>query len=86
MLAADRAEESHGQQHQVGIHREFGAGNRLQPGVDMHGVEPLHVAVFVARELHGGDAPIARLLRVQSNSARRVLNEGMPVVVQASAL
>ena len=57
-----RPRETHRQQHQVHIQRELRAGLRLERGRRTHsdGVQLLHVAVFVAGELHGAHAPIAR--------------------------
>ena len=52
MPCLHRAEEAHGQQHQIDIERELGAGDRLELGrrADADGMQLLHVAVFVAGE------------------------------------
>jgi hypothetical protein len=76
---AHRAQEAHGQQHQVGIHGELRAGNRLElrRRTHAHGVQLLHVAVFVAGEASRGDAPVAdaaffvRALRAQLQRPQR---------------
>ena len=53
-----RVRETHRQQHQIGLEREFRPGDRRDLGVDAHAMELLHDAVL-ARELLGHDREVA---------------------------
>src|ERR1019366_10685357 len=52
---------SHSEEHQVRVEGEFRAGDGLKPGhrADARGVELFDVAMFIAGEPGGGDAPFA---------------------------
>src|ERR1035438_3176427 len=56
------AEETHGEQHQVGLNGEFAPADRFELGrrPDAQGVQLVHLAAIVAGETGGGDSPIAR--------------------------
>src|ERR1035438_7979210 len=55
-----RPREAHGEQHQIGLQGEFRSRQRFKLRRHAHGVQLLHVALFVAGKLHRVDAPIAR--------------------------
>src|ERR1022692_4310643 len=54
-----RAGEAHGEQHQIGLQGEFRPRQRFKLRRHAHGVQLLHVALFVAVELHRVAAPTA---------------------------
>jgi hypothetical protein len=41
-----RADEAHGEQHEIGLELELGAGDRLELVVDAHAAQLLHLAVL----------------------------------------
>ena len=58
---ADGAEETHGEQNEIDVESELGAGLRFElwRRADADGVQLLDVAVLVAGELDGVDGPVA---------------------------
>src|SRR5690606_22850211 len=57
-----RVHEPHGEQHEVGVDRELGAGHALEPAalqLDAHAVQALDVAVLVTLDELRRNAPVA---------------------------
>jgi hypothetical protein len=55
------AQKSHGDQHQIGIHRELASGNRckLRGRANPYGMKLFDIAIVVASEASCGNAPVA---------------------------